>query len=38
MTQQGQAMAAMRPPQQPQVKMAGGGTVKDYIRITERPL
>ena len=42
MTPQGQALAAMRPPQQPpgmpQRKMAGGGTVKDYITITERPL
>jgi hypothetical protein len=41
MTPQGQALAAMRPPQQPgmpQRKMAGGGTVKDYITITERKL
>ena len=40
MTPQGQAMAAMKaspPPQQPMAKKRGG-TVKDYIRITERPL
>jgi hypothetical protein len=37
MTQPGQALAAMRP-NQPMPRMAGGGTIKDYIRITERPL
>jgi len=37
MTQQGQALAAMRP-NQPMPRMAGGGTIKDYIRITERKL
>ena len=43
-TPQGQALQAMRPnpvpmrPGMPMPKMAGGGTVKDYIRITERKL
>ena len=43
MTPQGQAMAAMkaRPPMgmpAPPVRLAMGGSVKDYITITERPL
>jgi hypothetical protein len=37
MTPQGQAMAAMKATP-PMAKMAGGGSIKDYIRITERPL
>jgi len=31
MTPQGQALAAMRPPQQPQVKMAGGGSTPPSV-------
>ena len=44
MTRQGQALQAMRPapvpmrPGMPMPRMARGGTVKDYITITERPL
>lgn len=44
MTRQGQALQAMRPapvsmrPGMPMPRMAAGGTVKDYVRITERKL
>ena len=44
MTQQGQALAAMRPnpapmkPGMPMPRMADGGSVKDYIKLTERRL